>query len=70
MVKTNDLNDYTFINVLRNICSWHIDTDGCEYCPLAKICDGASGIKTIQSIRLEYDPNMEVPEERETENDG
>lgn len=70
MIKTNDLDDYTLINVLKNICSWHLDTDGCEDCPFGKICDCTCGCRTIKSIRIVYDPDMTVPEEREAENDG
>ena len=53
MIKTNNLKEYAFLEMLRSCCENH----GCECdnCPMQQVCNYSD--ITLTSLILEYDPN-------------
>lgn len=53
MIKTNNLKEYAFLEMLRSCCANH----GCECdnCPMQQVCNYSD--ITLSGLCLEYDPN-------------
>lgn len=55
MIKTNDLNEYVLLSVLKNICEATIKN--CSGCKLKGICDFGLGKKAIKNLDIKYEPD-------------
>lgn len=55
MIKTNNLDEYVMLKVLKNYCTANIDMNhGCGSCPIAKLCDCALGYKAFKELDIQY----------------
>ena len=50
MIKTDDLNEYVLLSVIKNFCETMIDCKGCSECALNRICDCGMGGKSDQGL--------------------
>lgn len=57
MIKTNDLNEYVLLSVLKNSCEATISN--CSGCKIKMICDYGFGEKTINDLNIKYEPEQE-----------
>lgn len=59
MIKTDDLNEYVLLSVLKNYCEATIngsDSD-CSECKINAICGCGFGLKEIKDLDIKYEPN-------------
>ena len=59
MIKTNNLNEYVLLSVLKNFCAATInDSDrDCSECKINAICGYGFGIKEIKDLDIKYEPD-------------
>lgn len=57
MIKTDDLNEYVLLSVIKNFCETMVDCKGCSECALSRICDCGMGSKAIKSLNVKYEPD-------------
>lgn len=55
MIKTDNLNEYVLLSVLKNICEATIRN--CSGCKIKMICDYGFGEKTINDLNIKYEPD-------------
>lgn len=53
MIKTNNLKEYAFLEMLISCCANH--RCECDNCPMQQVCNYSD--ITLSSLILEYDPN-------------
>ena len=56
MIKTDDLNEYVLLSVLKNFCEAN-DSD-CSECKLNAVCDYGLGPKPIKKLDIKYEPEQ------------
>ena len=59
MIKTNDLNEYVLLSVLKNICEATINDSDCSECKIKAICGYGFGLKEIKDLDIKYEPEQE-----------
>ena len=59
MIKTNDLNEYVLLSVIKNFCEATIDDIGCSECKMSFVCGCGCGSKTIKNLNIKYEPKVE-----------
>ena len=59
MIKTNDLNEYVMLSVLKNICEVTINDSYCSECKMNAVCDYGLGLKEIKDLDIKYEPEQE-----------
>lgn len=57
MIKTDNLNEYVLLSVLKNICVATIGN--CSGCKLKGICDLGLGKIAIKDLDIKYEPEQE-----------
>lgn len=57
MIKTDDLNEYVLLSVIKNFCDSIIDKTDCSECKMGEICDYGFGSKTISNLDIKYEPD-------------
>ena len=57
MIKTNDLNEYVLLSVLKNSCEATINDSDCSECKIKAICGYGFGLKEIKDLDIKYEPN-------------
>ena len=57
MIKTDDLNEYVLLSVLKNICDATVRN--CSGCKIKMICDYGFGEKIINDLNIKYEPEQE-----------
>lgn len=65
MIKTNNLNEYVLLSVLKNFCATTMDNDSdydCSECKMNAICGYGFGLKEIKYLDIKYEPNDGVDE--------
>ncbi len=55
MIKTNDLNEYVLLSVLKNYCEATIRN--CSGCKIKAICDNGLGSKAFEDLDIKYEPD-------------
>lgn len=58
MIKTNDLNEYVLLSVLKNYCEAVIGDCDCLGCKMNEFCNYALGSKTLNSLDIKYEPEQ------------
>ena len=59
MIKTNDLNEYVLLSVLKNFCEATINDSDCSECKLNAVCDYGLGSKHVKKLDIKYEPEQE-----------
>lgn len=61
MIKTNDLNEYVLLSVLKNFCEATINDSDCDCsgCKINAVCDYGFGSKTMKKLDIKYEPEQE-----------
>ena len=58
MIKTDDLNEYVLLCVIKNYCeATFIDCD-CSGCKIKTICDYGFGSKIMKKMDIKYEPEQ------------
>lgn len=57
MIKTNDLNEYVLLSVIKNFCDSIIDETDCSECKMGEICGYGMGTKAIKDLNVKYEPD-------------
>ena len=57
MIKTDDLNEYVLLSVLKNFCEATINDSGCSGCKINAICGCGFGLKEIKDLDIKYEPD-------------
>lgn len=59
MIKTNNLNEYVLLSVLKNFCAATLNDSDCDCseCKMNAICGYGFGIKEIKDLDIKYEPN-------------
>ncbi len=55
MIKTNDLNEYVMLSMLKNICEVTINDSDCSECKINAVCDYGLGSKPMKKIDIKYE---------------
>lgn len=59
MIKTDDLNEYVLLSVLKNFCEAAINDIDCSECKLNAVCDYGLGSKPMKKLDIKYEPEQE-----------
>ena len=59
MIKTDDLNEYVLLSVLKNFCEVTINDIDCSECKMNFVCDCGFGTKPIKKLDIKYEPEQE-----------
>ena len=63
MIKTNNLNEYILLALLKNFCAETLNDSDCDCseCKMNAICGWSDGfgIKEIKDLDIKYEPNDE-----------
>lgn len=57
MIKTNNLNEYVLLSVLKNICEAEIKN--CSECNIKAACECGLGSKPMKKLDIKYEPEQE-----------
>lgn len=57
MIKTDNLNEYVLLSVLKNICK--VEIKNCSECKINAICGYGFGLKEIKDLDIKYEPEQE-----------
>ena len=58
MIKTDNLNEYVLLSVLKNFCEVTInDIVDCSECKMNYVCDCGFGTKPIKKLDIKYEPD-------------
>lgn len=57
MIKTDNLNEYVMLSVLKNFCEATIDDCDCSGCKINAVCDYGFGLKEIKDLDIKYEPD-------------
>lgn len=62
MIKTNDLNEYVLLSVIKNFCAATLNDSYCDCseCKINMICGYGFGLKEIKDLDIKYEPNDRV----------
>lgn len=55
MIKTDDLNEYVLLSVLKNFCEATINDSDCSECKMNAFCDYGLGLKEIKDLDIKYE---------------
>ena len=61
MIKTDNLNEYVLLSVLKNFCEATINDSDCDCseCKINAICGYGFGLKEIKDLDIKYEPEQE-----------
>lgn len=59
MIKTDNLNEYVLLSVLKNFCEATINDSDCSECKMNAVCDYGLGSKEIKDLDIKYEPEQE-----------
>ena len=57
MIKTDKLNEYVLLSVLKNFCEATINDSDCSECKLNAVCDYGLGDKPMKKLDIKYEPD-------------
>lgn len=59
MIKTDNLNEYVLLSVLKNFCEATINDSDCDCsrCKIKAICGYGFGLKEIKDLDIKYEPD-------------
>ena len=58
MIKTDNLNEYVLLSVLKNICeATTINDSDCSECKMNAVCDYGLGSKPMKKLDIKYEPD-------------
>ncbi|MDY3034872.1 MAG: hypothetical protein SOS22_01460 [Absicoccus sp.] len=59
MIKTDNLNEYVMLSVLKNICKVEFNANGCSKCNINAACECGCGTEAIKNLDIKYEPEQE-----------
>lgn len=57
MIKTDNLNEYVLLCVLKNICKVEFNANGCSKCNINAACECGCGTEAIKNLNIKYEPD-------------
>jgi hypothetical protein len=57
MIKTDNLNEYVLLSVLKNFCEATINDSDCSECKMNAVCDYGLGSKPMKKLDIKYEPD-------------
>ena len=57
MIKTDNLNEYVMLSVLKNICKVEFNVSSCSDCNIKAACECGCGSETIKDLDIKYEPD-------------
>ena len=57
MIKTDNLNEYVLLSVLKNICK--VEIKNCLECNIKAACECGCGTEEIKDLDIKYEPEQE-----------
>lgn len=55
MIKTDNLNEYVLLSVLKNICK--LEIKNCSECNIKAACECGCGTEEIKDLDIKYEPD-------------
>lgn len=67
MIKTDNLNEYVLLSVLKNFCEATINDSDCSECKMNAVCDYGLGSKPMKKLDIKYEPEA-IEQEMDSKN--